>query len=1069
MNEPLVKGAAKILGVLKEPANEKRVSLTVDTVKQLVADGYQVVVESGAGVSASQEDSHYSDVGCTIASRDKVVQDSDVLFRINPPEDFQGMSHKIVISWVGSRLAENKPVVAAAKAADVTLMDLTMVPRITIGQKLDVLSSQAKVAGHRAVVEAAHAFGRFHQSEMTAAGKYPPSTTLILGCGVAGLAAIATSKALGSQVRAWDVREVAREQVESMGGKWVSVNFKEDASGAGGYAKESSQEFQDAQKATFKKELQNANIAITTAAIPGCKAPLLITEDMVKAMKPGSVIVDLAALTGGNCDCTVKDEICVRHGVTIIGYTDLPARMALQSSSMYGQNMVNLVRHVQADTKGEFVDRLYKELEKPEGEIIAKSVVVCYAGKDNVAPRPPANLGIASKKDKVDKAPPPAPNPCRDAIEGTFIVIIVCLLMMGIGVSGNIGVLRSFLLAGAAGYQAVWGVAHALHSPLMAVTNAISGLTVLGGIEVFNALITESSTGGVDDEDGWVSLVLCAIATTVSSVNVTGGFLVTQRVLSQFKRKDKSGIVKKEDEDWTPFYLLLIPFFLAWCLLDPKQNIDVAESLCAVFCIFAIACLATHRTANLGCKFGIVGVVTAIGTALIRVAHPEIEAVAATGNLTEVPCASTGLGFSCGAGWGTDVVLILAVCIVMGSALGVVIGVLVDAERLPQTVAGFHSLVGLAAMVTSVAAYYKDNGANADGANIKNISALLGNFIGGVTLTGSIIAFAKLNENLSSKALSLPGKNFLNLGGFATFGALCALLCKYGAQETDYGQVGVIVHWMVVVLSLLMGMHLVWSVGGGDMPVCVTVLNSYSGWALAAEGFNMQKPLLACVGAIIGFSGAILTKIMCDAMNRDILNVIFGGMNVAPPAKVGDQVVPEHREATSAQVAEMLRGAKKVAIVPGYGMALARAQQQVGALATALRENDVEAIFVIHPVAGRMPGQMNVLLAEADVDHTWVKEMDEVNEQMKDMDVTFCIGSNDIVNSAAQDDPTCPIAGMPVIEVWKSKQVVFMKRSLKPGYADMSNPVFYKDNTVMYLGSADKKTEELLRDYQSAV
>jgi len=335
----------------------------------------------------------------------------------------------------------------------------------------------------------------------------------------------------------------------------------------------------------------------------------------------------------------------------------------------------------------------------------------------------------------------------------------------------------------------------------------------------------------------------------------------------------------------------------------------------------------------------------------------------------------------------------------------------------------------------------------------------LGNFIGGITLTGSLVAFAKLNGNMASKELNLPGKNYLNIVMFGGFVALSALLCQFP-------HLGKMVHCLVAIISMLMGLHLVMSVGGGDMPVCVTVLNSYSGWALAAEGFNMEKPLLACVGAIIGFSGAILTKIMCDAMNRDIANVIFGGMNVAARVvKDENEPAKEHHEAFAPEVVGLLRDAKKVAIVPGYGMAQARAQQVVGQLARDLRAKDVEVIFVIHPVAGRMPGQMNVLLAEADVPHDWVKEMDEVNDHLDQMDVTFCIGSNDVVNSAALEVEGCSIWGMPVIEVWKSKKVVFMKRTMDMGYAALENPVFYKENTLMYLGSADVKTKELVELY----
>lgn len=496
-------------------------------------------------------------------------------------------------------------------------------------------------------------------------------------------------------------------------------------------------------------------------------------------------------------------------------------------------------------------------------------------------------------------------------------------------------------------------------------------------------------------------------------------------------------------------FLILVPLLCIWA--GTTLDIDVTEALCAVLCIFAIACLATHKTANMGCKFGIIGVLTGVGTTLIR--------IAAVGDPAKHELAS---------GWSSTVMMVVYVCVALGGSLGLAVGASVSPMKLPQTVAGFHSLVGLAAMTTSVAAFYRTP---QSGANVENISALLGNFIGGVTLTGSLIAFAKLNGNMGSKELNLPGKNFLNLAGFFSFALLSAFICVGGSGDAEIdSQNGKIAHWLVAGVSCLMGLHLVASVGGGDMPVCVTVLNSYSGWALAAEGFNMEKPLLACVGAIIGFSGAILTKIMCDAMNRDILNVLFGGMNVAPPVKKDANEPPKvAQETTTPEVASLLQQAQKVAIVPGYGMAQARAQQPVGALATALNNNGVDTIFVIHPVAGRMPGQMNVLLAEADVPYDWVKEMDEVNDQLDKMDVIFCIGSNDIVNSAAQEVEGCSIWGMPVIEVWKAKKVVFMKRSLGGGYADLENPVFFKENTLMYLGSADKNSQQLLTEYNNVM
>merc|ERR1719343_186260 len=389
----------------------------------------------------------------------------------------------------------------------------------------------------------------------------------------------------------------------------------------------------------------------------------------------------------------------------------------------------------------------------------------------------------------------------------------------------------------------------------------------------------------------------------------------------------------------------------------------------------------------------------------------------------------------------------------IGALIGVAIGMRVSPIALPQTVAAFHSLVGLAAMCTSIGSFANEP---VVGVNVKNIAAILGDFIGGVTLTGSIIAFGKLNGNLKSTALNLPMKNLLNLACLLTFFGLI-----YAFLTAGDGDFGVDLLWIVSGLSMFMGFHLVASVGGGDMPVCITVLNSYSGWALVAEGFLLNSTCLTIVGSLIGFSGAILTKIMCDAMNRDIFNVLFGGINVAAPAKKGEEAPKEHVETSVDAVAEMLVNAKEVLVVPGYGMAMARAQTAMGELANVLRSKKINLKFGVHPVAGRMPGQMNVLLAEASVPHEWVLEMDEVNPDMESNDVVLVVGANDVVNSSAIEIEGCAIWGMPVIEVWRAKKVIFCKRSMAGGYADLDNPVFYKENTDMLLGDAKKTADSL--------
>merc|ERR1719450_385792 len=384
-----------------------------------------------------------------------------------------------------------------------------------------------------------------------------------------------------------------------------------------------------------------------------------------------------------------------------------------------------------------------------------------------------------------------------------------------------------------------------------------------------------------------------------------------------------------------------------------------------------------------------------------------------------------------------------------GAIIGTAGGMKVDPIQLPQTVALFHSLVGAAAMVTSIASFQAHPHA---GFNMHNIACTTGDFIGGVTLAGSLVAFGKLNGNMSSAAMSLPGKNFINLG-------MLAAQVGLGAAFIQSGSVAPL--WATVALSNATGYHLVNSVGGADMPVCITVLNSYSGWALVAEGFLLDSPMITVIGSLIGFSGAILTKIMCDAMNRDIMNVIFGGMNVAPK-KEGAAEVKEHTETNPEGAAAMLADSKKVMIVPGYGMAVARCQNSVASIASTLRAKDIEVLFGIHPVAGRMPGQMNVLLAEAGVPYDWVQEMGEVNPIMDEVGCCLIVGANDTTNQGAQEgDPDHPLAGMPVIEVWRSKKVIFMKRTMGAGYADVENPVFFKENTDMLLGNATDTTQSI--------
>jgi len=399
----------------------------------------------------------------------------------------------------------------------------------------------------------------------------------------------------------------------------------------------------------------------------------------------------------------------------------------------------------------------------------------------------------------------------------------------------------------------------------------------------------------------------------------------------------------------------------------------------------------------------------------------------------------------------------------VGAAIGLYAARVVQMTQMPELVALMHSLVGLAAMLVGYANFV-DPAVSVSLTPAENtiheIEMYLGVLIGAVTFSGSVIAFGKLSGKITGKPVLLPGQHLLNLAG------LLAVI-YFGYAFINAHSVAEAMTPMIVmtVVALLFGVHMVMAIGGADMPVVVSMLNSYSGWAAAATGFMLNNDLLIVVGALVGSSGAILSYIMCSAMNRNFLSVIAGGFGTdssAPAAAGAVQPAGEVNPILAAETAELLRDAKNVIIVPGYGMAVAQAQHTVNEITQALRAKGINVRFGIHPVAGRMPGHMNVLLAEAKVPYDIVFEMDELNDDFPDTDVAIVIGANDIVNPAAQDDPSSPIAGMPVLEVWKAKNSIVMKRSMASGYAGVDNPLFYKDNNRMLFGDAKKMLDEVL-------
>lgn len=394
--------------------------------------------------------------------------------------------------------------------------------------------------------------------------------------------------------------------------------------------------------------------------------------------------------------------------------------------------------------------------------------------------------------------------------------------------------------------------------------------------------------------------------------------------------------------------------------------------------------------------------------------------------------------------------LLIALVLVIGIAVGTWRARSVEMTQMPEMIAMLHSFVGIAAVLVGFNSYLTETHADA----VHLVEVFLGVLIGAVTFTGSIVAYLKLSAKMKSAPLTLPGRNWLNLG---------ALVVSAGLMGWFIASPSLVPLAIMTVVSLALGWHLVAAIGGGDMPVVVSMLNSYSGWAAAAAGFMLSNNLLIVTGALVGSSGAILSYIMCRAMNRSFISVILGGFGAeGGTVSAAAQDYGEHREVQAAEVAELLKNAGSVVITPGYGMAVAKAQYPVADLVARLRAAGVDVKFGVHPVAGRLPGHMNVLLAEAKVPYDIVLEMDEINDDLADTDVVLVIGANDTVNPAALEDPGSPIAGMPVLEVWHAKQVVVFKRSMATGYAGVQNPLFFRENTAMLFGDAKDQVERIV-------
>ena len=513
------------IGIPKEVhAGEKRAAATPETVGQLVKLGYTVAIEAGAGEGAQFADEAYRAAGAQIVADTRALwAQSDIVLKVRAP----GQHPKLGVDEAellreGSTLlsfiwpAQNPQLLERLKARRVTVIAMDSVPRISRAQKLDALSSMANIAGYRAVIEAAQHFGRFFTGQITAAGKVPPAKVMVIGAGVAGLSAIGTARSLGAIVRAFDVRLEVKQQIESMGAEFLELDFKEEGSGGGGYAKQMSPEFIKAEMDLFAAQAKDVDIIITTALIPGKPAPKLITGAMVDSMRQGSVVVDLAAEQGGNCDYTRPGEVVVRNGVSIIGYTDLPSRLATQSSQLYGTNLRHFLTDLTPKKDGNIVVNM-------EDDVIRGATVV----NQGIITWPPPPLKVPAIAAAPAAAAPKAKEKKPSKGYGSLIALALgALMLLLVGAYAPPAFMQHltvFVLAIFVGFHVIWNVAPALHTPLMSVTNAISGIIVIGALlQIANPY--------------WVVLVLAGISVLIATINIAGGFWVTQRMLKMFRR-----------------------------------------------------------------------------------------------------------------------------------------------------------------------------------------------------------------------------------------------------------------------------------------------------------------------------------------------------------------------------------------------------------------------------------------------------------------------------------------------------------------------------------------------------
>merc|ERR1712088_575010 len=673
------------IGVPKETfLNEKRVAITPTVVSTLTKKGFKINIEENAGLQSKFRNSDFEAAGAKIVDTN-AAYGSDIVLKVRQPSlQEAGLFKDGVTLYSFLYPGQNKDLIDALAKKKLTAFGMDCVPRISRAQVFDALSSMANISGYRAVVEASNHFGRFFTGQITAAGKVPPAKVLVIGGGVAGLAAVGQAKSMGAIVRCFDVRPAVKEQVKSMGGEFLEVEIEEDGSTEGGYAKEMSKEFIEAEMQLFHDQCKDVDIVITTALIPGKKAPILIKKYMIDDMKPGSVVVDLAAEAGGNIETITPGEVTVYNNVTHIGYTDLPSRLPTQASTLYSNNLAKLLLSM-GDGKENF------NLDMSDD--VVRGSIVLNKGVTSWPPNPPISVAAAAPKGGAAAAAAAAPvevnhfnEKMKTALSYTAGLGTINALGVGSPNPAFTNMTTTFSLGCIVGYHTVWSVVPALHSPLMSVTNAISGITAVGGMLLMGGGLYPTNT----------IQALAAGAAFISFINIFGGFIVTKRMLDMFKRPT-------DPPEHTMLMGIPAATFLGAYGYAMSQGYPEVHQMAylasGLACIGALGGLSAQPTARLGNALGMIGVSSGVAAAL--------------GLLQPSP------------------------------------------EVLTQLAAAFHSLVGMAAMLTCFATYldHYPGFATDPAATMIKSALFLGTYIGGVTFTGSLIAYGKLNGNLNSNPL----------------------------------------------------------------------------------------------------------------------------------------------------------------------------------------------------------------------------------------------------------------------------------------------------------------------------